>query len=48
MPARRRRDEEIADLKRKWQVSLATGLVMMALMYLPLPIAPMERWRRCC
>ena len=31
-----RRDHEIADLRRKWQISLAAGLVMMALMYLPL------------
>ena len=36
----RRRDHEIADLKRKWQISLVAGLVMMALMFLPLPIAP--------
>ena len=36
----RRRDHEIADLQRKWQISLVTGLVMMALMFLPLPIAP--------
>ncbi len=36
----RRRDHEIADLKLKWQVSLAVGLVMMALMFLPLPIEP--------
>ena len=32
------RDRETTDLKRKWQVSLAIGLAMMALMYLPLPI----------
>ncbi|MDF3039018.1 MAG: copA [Thermomicrobiales bacterium] len=36
----RRRDHEIADLKLKWQVSLVVGLVMMALMFLPVPIAP--------
>ena len=36
----RRRDREIADLRLKWQVSLAVGAVMMALMFLPLPIAP--------
>ncbi len=36
----RRRDREIADLGRKWQVSLAIGISMMALMLLPLPIAP--------
>jgi Cu+-exporting ATPase len=34
----RAREREIADLKRKWQVSLVVGLGMMALMYLPLPI----------
>ena len=32
----RERDRELADLKRKWVVSLAIGLVMMAEMYLPL------------
>ena len=32
----RRRAREIADLQLKWQVSLAAGLSMMALMYLPL------------
>ena len=44
-PADRRaieRDREIADLKRKSLVSLAIGLVMMALMYIPLPIPMME------
>jgi len=35
----RRRDHEIAQLKLKWQVSLTVGLVMMALMFLPLPIS---------
>ncbi|MFN8675733.1 MAG: heavy metal translocating P-type ATPase [Thermomicrobiales bacterium] len=35
----RRRDHEIAELKLKWQVSLAVGLAMMALMFLPLPIS---------
>jgi Cu+-exporting ATPase len=35
----RRRDAEIADLKLKSFVSLASGLVMMALMFLPLPIS---------
>ena len=34
-----RRDAEIADLKRKSFASLAIGLVMMGLMYLPLPIS---------
>ena len=32
------RDREIADLKRKSLVSLAVGLVMMGLMYVPLPV----------
>ncbi len=32
------RDREISDLKRKWLVSLIVGLVMMAVMYLPLGI----------
>ncbi len=36
---RGRRDAEIADLKRKSLVSLAIGLVMMAVMYVPLPIS---------
>ncbi|MFM8594424.1 MAG: heavy metal translocating P-type ATPase [Chloroflexota bacterium] len=31
-----RRDHEIADLKRKWIVSLIVGVAMMALMYIPL------------
>jgi len=35
------RQREVDDLKRKWTVSLAAGLVMMALMYLPLNI-PMD------
>jgi Cu+-exporting ATPase len=30
------RERELDDLRRKWQVSLAIGLAMMALMYLPL------------
>jgi Cu+-exporting ATPase len=34
-----RRDAEIADLKRKSLVSLAIGAVMMASMYLPLPVS---------
>jgi len=36
-----RRDAEIADLKRKSLASLAIGVVMMLLMYLPLPIGMM-------
>ncbi|MDF3043500.1 MAG: heavy metal translocating P-type ATPase, partial [Thermomicrobiales bacterium] len=35
-PRERERDRELADLKRKWVVSFAIGLVMMAEMYLPL------------
>ncbi len=33
------REREIADLKRKSVVSLAVGVVMMVLMYLPLPVS---------
>jgi Cu+-exporting ATPase len=36
---RLRRDEEIADLKRKSLVSLGVGVIMMAAMFLPLPIS---------
>jgi P-type Cu+ transporter len=36
------RDAELADLKRKWQVALTSGLSMMVLMYLPLPIDAMD------
>jgi Cu+-exporting ATPase len=35
-PRERERDRELADLQRKWIVSLAVGLLMMAEMYLPL------------
>ena len=35
-PRERERDRELADLKRKWVVSLVIGLFMMAEMYLPL------------
>jgi P-type Cu+ transporter len=38
----REREREIADLKRKWSVSLPVGLAMMALMYVPLPIDAMD------
>jgi P-type Cu+ transporter len=38
----RRRDHEIADLKRKSLVSLAVGVAMMLLMYLPLPVPMMD------
>jgi len=34
-PRERERDRELADLKRKWVVSLVIGLFMMAEMYLP-------------
>jgi Cu+-exporting ATPase len=36
------RDAHLDDLKRKWQVSLVTGLGLMALMYLPLSIDAMD------
>ena len=36
------RDAHLANLKRKWQVALTTGLGLMALMYLPLPIDAMD------
>jgi P-type Cu+ transporter len=36
------RDRELADLKRKWQISLTAGLSMMVLMYVPLPIDAMD------
>jgi Cu+-exporting ATPase len=36
------RDAELAGLKRKWQVTLTTGLSLMALMYVPLPIDTMD------
>ncbi len=32
------KEREVADLKRRWQVSLVVGLAMMAAMYLPLPV----------
>jgi P-type Cu+ transporter len=35
-PREQERDRELADLKRKWVVSLVIGLAMMAEMYLPL------------
>jgi Cu+-exporting ATPase len=38
----RARDAQLADLKRKWQVTLTTGLSLMALMYVPLPIDTMD------
>jgi Cu+-exporting ATPase len=34
----RAREREVAELKTRWQVSLAVGLAMMALMYVPLGI----------
>ncbi|NMR31624.1 heavy metal translocating P-type ATPase [Crystallibacter degradans] len=37
-----RRDAELAGLKRKWQVALAAGLSLMAVMYVPLPIDAMD------
>ncbi len=38
----RARDEELAGLKRRWQVALSTGLAMMALMYVPISIDTMD------
>jgi Cu+-exporting ATPase len=38
----RERDREIADLKRKSLISLAVGAVMMALMYVRLPVSMMD------
>jgi P-type Cu+ transporter len=38
----RARDAELSSLKRKWQVALTTGLSLMALMYVPLPIDTMD------
>ncbi|WP_182909966.1 cation-translocating P-type ATPase [Microbispora sp. H13382] len=35
-------DREVVRLKRTWQVTLAAGLSMMVLMYLPLPIDAMD------
>ena len=40
--ATRARDAHLTDLKRKWQVALATGLGLMVLMYVPLPIDAMD------
>lgn len=37
-----RRDTEIAKLRRRWQVALATGLVFMGVMYLPLHLDTMD------
>ncbi|MDN5857465.1 MAG: cadmium-translocating P-type ATPase [Pseudonocardia sp.] len=37
-----RRDGELADLKRKWQVALTVGLGLMVLMYIPLPLDAMD------
>ena len=37
----RERERELADLKRKWIVALAVGVVMMVLMYIPLPFEMM-------
>jgi Cu+-exporting ATPase len=36
------KDEEIARLRRQWQVALTAGLSMMVLMYLPLPVDVMD------
>jgi Cu+-exporting ATPase len=37
-----RRDAELASLKRRWQVALTTGLSLMVLMYVPLPLDTMD------
>lgn len=36
------RDAELTGLKRRWQVSLAAGLALMVVMYVPLPIDAMD------
>ena len=36
------RDAELADLKRKWQISLTAGLGLMVLMYVPLSVDTMD------
>jgi P-type Cu+ transporter len=38
----RRRDTEIAALKRRWQVALTTGLALMAVMYVPIHLDTMD------
>lgn len=38
----RAREAQLAELRRKWQVSLAVGLSMMVLMYIPLSIDAMD------
>lgn len=38
----RRRDHEIAALKRRWQVALTTGLGLMAIMYVPIHLDTMD------
>ena len=38
----RRRDHEIASLKRRWQVALTTGLALMAVMYVPIHLDTMD------
>jgi P-type Cu+ transporter len=38
----RRRDQDLAALRRRWQITLPVGLAMMVLMYLPLPIDTMD------
>jgi Cu+-exporting ATPase len=40
--AARTRDAHLAELKRKWVVALTTGLGLMAVMYLPLPVDAMD------
>ena len=38
----RRHDQDLAALRRRWQITLPVGLAMMVLMYLPLPIDTMD------
>ena len=38
----RRRDHEIASLKRRWQVALSAGLGLMAVMYVPIHLDTMD------
>jgi Cu+-exporting ATPase len=41
-PADDEHDNHLSELKRKWQVSLTAGLVLMVLMYLPLGVDQMD------
>ncbi|HEX2174492.1 MAG TPA: heavy metal translocating P-type ATPase [Nocardioidaceae bacterium] len=37
-----RRNAELTELRRRWQVSLTSGLALMVLMYVPLPVDAMD------